>query len=95
MDADTITTTSKLIDYGVLGIFCVLLIAALAYLHRAHERERREWREAHEQERKEWKETVETQFTITNNTIQKMVDVTSRFEGFLRGRAYWSGGSEK
>jgi len=83
---NSVSGTAKLIEYGVLGVFCVFLMIMLGYFIKAHKNERKELHKCHAEERKAWKETTEKQFEETNAIGQKVVEVTSEIKGMINSK---------
>lgn len=76
-------TLKELIDYGVLGVVCFLLVGYLGYLVKNHAEERRNLHKCHAEERKQWKYTTDKQHAESVELGKKVVEVLSEVKGAI------------
>ena len=80
---NSVSATTKLLEYGGLGILCIFLMGAVFYMFKSHRAERRELHKCHAQERKDWKETTERQFKESKEMAEKVANAYSELKGSI------------
>jgi hypothetical protein len=78
---------SELFNYGILGVFCVCLMAFVVYIVRSHKEERKEWRE----ERKIDAEKRDAEFLRANDrqaqASEKLADAIAQLSRDIHTRS--------